>query len=385
MKNDKRVSIDWLSGTASNIEYDNEKPKFTTFIKDFLIYLKSDYVYDERDLVRGARYGYKYYLDVDEGIQIRFCGPKNSDNIPTWNLEITGKGCDKFNDKDWLNLFIFLFNECDFKCTRIDIPGDDLGVDYFSMKDLYEIFVVNKSYVLRNGATKISYIGTNDINQYKGMTFYIGSKTSDLFLRIYDKDSEQKDKLKSFNSKFPNWIRYEICFKNAYALEVIVEVYSALLKGESISNIWSSWMYKILKIKQVNENDLNKNRWKDSETYLKLLEQFKTINFGREKNSESSLEITKEWLETSAMKGLLKLTMAKGWEFLLLWLKNNMYNKIEALEKIDYIEVDNIRKRFGFNNFSDNDKKELLNQLQLTDCEFEKYNSYPYGWPDKNK
>lgn len=91
--------------------------------------------------------------------------------------------------------------------TRIDVAIDDLGVKYFSVKKIHKYFdnelVTGK---FRNwDVTK----GSKLDGKLRGYTVYVGSRESDVYLRVYDKMLEQ-------GMDIP-WVRWEFEIKHAKA------------------------------------------------------------------------------------------------------------------------------------------------------------------------
>lgn len=100
--------------------------------------------------------------------------------------------------------------------TRLDLAIDDMGANYFSLDDLHGIFS-QKHYVskFRSWREIIEY----DNQSYKtGHTIYLGSRTSAIMLRIYDKQLEQINKNPELAFALPHWVRWEIELKAERAL-----------------------------------------------------------------------------------------------------------------------------------------------------------------------
>lgn len=386
LKNELLCHIDWYSGTASNIKYDEWHrpygPESIAFIEKMLVLCKAQKPYNSDDLITGARYGYKLYYCIQEGIQIRFCGPKNSKDVETWNLEITGRGCDFFDKDSWFKLMDFLYSTCDWKPTRIDLPSDDLYGKQFTMKSLYNIIFEEKRVRYRQGIHSATFYGSSDLKNNSGFTYYIGSRYSDFFCRIYDKKAEQLEKCGFFEKTHNQWVRYELVFKNDYAVEVGMSLYESFINNDNISKIWASWIKELFNI-CLPSDDTNTSRWTIDPLFNEFIEDFKDINFSRMNNKNSSLVLTKKWLENSAMKGLLKIILAKGTKYFKLWLRNSLSNILPNLKAIDYIHINNIRHESFNNDIESNEILNIINQLNLNKEESDYINSFPDGWPNK--
>lgn len=91
--------------------------------------------------------------------------------------------------------------------TRIDVAIDDLGVNYFSVDEIYKYF--DDELVSSKFKVWDSNKGSTLDGKLRGFTVYAGSRESDVFLRIYDKMLEQEINLP--------WVRWEFEIKHAKA------------------------------------------------------------------------------------------------------------------------------------------------------------------------
>lgn len=388
---EKLVSIDWFTCTGSNIQYSNEGyPTFNSisFIEGLLPLLKSKHNYNWYELKKGGRY--KKCIDVDEGIKLYLCGPENKNGEPTWKLDITGKGCDLFDDFSWLELFLYLQNNTNINPTRIDIPCDEVNLLTYTQKDWFNYLEVYKNVKLRKGSNYIKIIHSKNLkdpNEYKGYTFYIGAPTSNLFLRIYDKYSEQKDKSLAYLDKYFEWLRYELVFREEKAQDVFIDIIEFLLNKKSLGLIWSTYMKDVITLYTIDSVSLNKNksRWIIDNKYLDFLGTFETQPFKRKKNQTSELQKSKDWIEKQASKALLKIYISKGKKFFELWVKNIMFDKLNELDDSDINEINTIRKYFLQDEFEKDEICKINEELILQDDEYEYLNNLPYGWPSRKE
>jgi len=152
--------------------------------------------------------------------------------------------------------------------TRLDLAIDDLGAHYYSMDELTEIF---------NDGLYLSKFKKWRLNLEKGKkgttghSIYLGSRSSEIMLRVYDKKLEQNSKNGPDTVSQP-WVRWEMeLHKNramAVALLLIAEpdiasislgilsTYLRLIKRDndrdtrcSTSDKWESFICDIRKVR----------------------------------------------------------------------------------------------------------------------------------------
>jgi hypothetical protein len=109
------------------------------------------------------------------------------------HVQLTGEGCELCEHK-------FDFLPHDAKITRLDIACDVYDGS-FTVDDVW-------GYLQRGqfSSTSTTFLRMVGLREGSGDTLYIGSKTSDRRLRVYDKNAEQNitDKAES------TWVRYEL-------------------------------------------------------------------------------------------------------------------------------------------------------------------------------
>ena len=189
---------------------------------------------------RGAR-GYKsgiYY----ESISIFYDG---RENMGVW-CEMSGSGCRTFEDTSaytWPELFRIL-EERRCNVTRLDVAFDDhTGIlDLTQLqRDVQFLQFVSKS---RQVGIEWSLDQNTGI---EGRTVYIGSKSSNMVIRIYDKAAERQ-------KKGEHWIRVEMQMRDVLAWQYVVK--SAGSAGEIFAGILANY------VRFVDEDPLDTNRWR---------------------------------------------------------------------------------------------------------------------------
>lgn len=253
------ILIDWLSFTCRNM---------TKFDCLKLLQLDNDIHFE---LLHGF-YGYQDRLFFG-GISIYFNHRIVAQDYPM--IEFSGQGCRTFETYSKIN-FDVLLNLCinvpqSYHITRIDIAYDDhtgvLDIDKIVHDCLYRNFVGK----LHNGMIVDSF--KREVDCWSVM---FGSKSSDLYIRIYDKARERKI------NDGRHWIRCETVFKQDRALEFIKN--SAPI-GEKLRGILQNYLRFVVP----NEDDTNKRRWNTRKYWSDFLGDVDKISVYTPKDVEYNL------------------------------------------------------------------------------------------------
>lgn len=253
------ILIDWLSFTCRNM---------TKF--DCLKLLQLD-----NDINFELTYGYYGYRDrlYYGGISIYFNHRIVAQDYPM--IEFSGQGCRTFETYSAIN-FDVLLNLCvnvpqSYHITRIDIAYDDhTGIlDIYKIKDDCE----KRNFVgkLHNGMIVDSF--KREVDCWSVM---FGSKSSDLYIRIYDKARERK------LHDGRHWIRCETVFKQDRAFEFIK---NELPIGEKLRGV----LHNYLRFVTPNKNDINKRRWNIRKYWADFLGDVDKISVYTPKDVEYNL------------------------------------------------------------------------------------------------
>ena len=144
------------------------------------------------EIMEKGRNGYRQRWFF-ENINILFDG---ADNMGVC-VDISGSGCrafESYSSTSWEDLFYTIYNQDDYKITRLDIAFDD----HTGILDINQIQddVDDHNYVSRSRTWKVEYGSA-------GTTIYHGSPKSNMYIRIYDKAAERK-------LEDVHWIRVEL-------------------------------------------------------------------------------------------------------------------------------------------------------------------------------
>lgn len=145
--------------------------------------------------------------------------------------------------------------------SRLDLALDDyeglLNLDEIERCLSYgEVATRWKHYEVRVGKMTIGSLGVGD-----GKTLYLGSRTSETFARIYDKNKEQAAKNPYF-VPLDHWVRFEIEIKKRRAQQLFTELLSLISSGsDDIGGFLAGYIRGLLDFKEISTDDTNKSRW----------------------------------------------------------------------------------------------------------------------------
>lgn len=190
--------------------------------------------------------------------------------------------------------------------TRLDLAIDDKGKDqYFSCEDIQGYLmadqVVSK---FRKWHTDIDYKFGGEIIGY---TIYMGSRKSDVFLRVYDKRLEQAAKDPEHAPDEP-WTRWELELKDDRACMAAKMLVQGQTMGSVIVGILSNYV-------RIVEND-NENQSRRS-----VLPRWQQFIDGVKKVSlyippvPKTLEDKRMWIDNQALCTIIGLFLADGGSF----------------------------------------------------------------------
>lgn len=177
-------------------------------------------------------------------------------------LDMSGQGCRQFENikgNDWLKL---LHDICDRKLktviTRLDIAYDD----HIGTLDLHRIAQDVRDRHYTSPAKKSMIIWSDDQkNDVQGLTVSIGSKSSDVLIRIYDKAAERE-----FGSE-RHWIRCEIQLRHERCIVAAAEI----LKHQHVGRTAAGILRNYLMFREPQSEDSNRSRWPVADYWDKVL------------------------------------------------------------------------------------------------------------------
>lgn len=224
-----------------------------------------------------GRYGYKTQF-INGHISL-LCDGTEDMGI---HVILTGQGCREYESNgDLLELMdrIMLFNGL---CTRIDLAVDDRTGEIIRFEEM--IKSANQGHVISKWKTATEII-KRELKDGKiiGHTLSIGSRSSKMYLRIYDKAMEQR---------IPGpWYRMELEIKDNRA-QVLQDI---LLFETGVGRVFGGILNQYIRFVKPSP-DKNKSRWETEKWWLNLVNSVDKLSLTK-KPRERSIEEVREWVK----------------------------------------------------------------------------------------
>lgn len=325
------VSVDWLSFTVTS----------TSSLVDALDML--GYVMDDFSrMPKGAR-GYKtmyrlngYSLSVlcdgnpGMGIHVDVSGSAIGELIRSFSetLKVStpfGEGYDIDFDSTFMVALLERIRD-NGHVTRLDIAIDDIGSIYFSTDDVYKLYsntqVVSKFRNMRN------VVESEVSGRRTGHTIYFGSRTSDIFLRVYDKQLERNKKLAASGVCVDNpWVRWELELKNDRAISVSKMLIAGIPLGAAAVGVLGHY------IRMIELDDINRSRCSTYPVWADFIDGISSLKITVPKY-EKSMDEKKSWIQRQVMPTLAAVILSDGGS--LEFIENNLENGLNRMNKSLY-------------------------------------------------
>lgn len=314
MSNGLSVCVDWLAFTITELSSVQAVIDFLGF--DLLQFSQAP---------RGAM-GYKsmYKLDgypvsvlydgsEDMGIHVNISGSAVSYCIAAYRDKIsTGNPFDRektlqVDDFSLTALSRFLKDLKEIgHLTRMDLAIDDAGPgQYFTCAEI-EGYLMNDQVVSKFRKFHVD-------KDYKmggeliGHTLYLGSRKSEVFLRIYDKYLEQKAKDPENTPEIP-WVRWEFELKNRRADLAADMLIHGCDMGQVILGVLSNY------VRIIDLDDSNRTRCSSTLKWQLFINGIKAIRL-YVPEAPKTLEDKRQWIDRQVLSTLAGLFLAYGGTF----------------------------------------------------------------------
>jgi len=246
-------------------------------------------------------HGYRRSLYYD-GIRINFDGTEEMGV----NLEMSGQGCrvfETFGHGDWKHLFrTFTFDDKTYNIKRLDIAFDD----HTGLLDISKIARSTRKgwYAAKSQNNDVIYSTRKAI---KGTSVNIGSKQSDVLIRIYDKAAERKLPEK-------HWIRCELQLRRERAQNFI-------LLDKPIGEAFGGVLNNYLRFVRPTGNDSNIRRWKTETWWNSFVNSVEKISLYTKKDIEYNLMRVEKYIFKQAGNSIDTYIKCMGLDYFLTSLK----------------------------------------------------------------
>ena len=187
------------------------------------------------------------------------------------------------------------------KISRLDLAIDDIGKRYFSCEEIMDL--------IRSGQCVSKFRNVKSLQEHSistfenlGYTVYLGSRQSEIMLRIYDK----KKQLKSVSDLEIDheWVRWELELKDSRANAVV----DRIIKNESVGIIALSVLSHYVRFIVLDDLS-NKSRCSVLSKWQKFCENIEPCKLYC-KPEPKTLEQKKEWFKSQVMPTLAGIVYA---------------------------------------------------------------------------
>lgn len=278
-----------------------------------------------------SRLHYEYRAVLD-GISIHYTSPMyfESDNGKQRNrgccVEMSGKGCryfETYGTGDIYNILseILAHTYQGWHCTRIDLAFDDFTglIDLDHMARAAQDFC----FTSRSQCREIIRSASAADPALDAITVIHGSKSSNLYIRCYDKRLERS------RLDVPHWVRLEVQLRNDNC-----DGFITACQSRSTGEIFAGLLANYLQYRDPDYSDSNKSRWTVSDWWQQLLHGVGAIRLAQKRDVEYNAERLDHWL-CQTMGAAIKTAIALHGD-------DGFLDAIKAVDKVlpqKYIDI----------------------------------------------
>ena len=212
------------------------------------------------------------------------------------HIILTGKGCRHYEMYHSLLELIYNIDKNKGKLTRIDLALDDFIGDTIPISKLKRDIITGN--ITSKWKTSTEIIKRDMTGTKLGDTISLGSRTSNAFLRIYDKALEQNLDI--------TWHRLEIEIRKSNA-----ENLQKKIKKDNVGQLMKGILNNYIRILTPNKRDKNKSRWKTASYWDKLIDNASKISLSN-RPEEKTIDNKKDWVDRQVGQSLALITKHDG-------------------------------------------------------------------------
>lgn len=216
------------------------------------------------------------------------------------------------------------------KFKRIDIAFDDL-VGLLDIDHMHHKILIGEAQSRWRRVTRIAGAGFGRIEKL-GDTVNIGRRSSQSFLRIYDKLLEQQGRGKDV-AGIDHWVRVELELKGekANVFGGILAVSGRREGHKTAGELCASLLYGLIDFKERYLEDSNVSRWETTEWWAKFIGKAEKMKLSIAKQ-EKTMDDSKEWIEKTVSSTLSMIVLAEdddrgisGYQFIMNCIYSGQY------------------------------------------------------------
>ena len=315
---------DWLSFVVTKKDcVEDILSLFGFSMSDFILLDRGGFGYSKQLLLNGSNIRFFYEgSNPDMGIYVSVSGSAISVLYETfWNtFKDNGFSMDEISDEDVMRSCLSLILSIGH-ITRFDIAVDDKGGKFFSLDDIASFY---KNGQIVSGFRKYERRRPEEDYKVTGDSLLFGSRSSNTYFRIYDKQLEQNSKLNGADKiDFP-WVRYEFELKGDNADNFVRHFVDGIPFSECVMGVMNKY-FRIIELDNENRSRCSTlKKWAEfTGTVLKL-----RLSVPHELKS---LDDKERWFEHSCMNTVAALLIRDGGS--LDFINNKLLNSLYKLLK----------------------------------------------------
>lgn len=189
--------------------------------------------------------------------------------------------------------------------TRMDLAIDDKGKDqYFTCRDIFDYLMADRVVTkFRRFHVDADFKTGGEVD---GFTIYLGSRKSEVFLRVYDKMLEQKAKDPAAGTD--PWVRWELELKDQRADSAARLIIGGAPVGTVLLGILNNYM------RIIDLDDSNRSRCSSTDKWLAFCAGISRIRL-YVPGVPKTLEDKRQWIDRQVLSTLAGLFLAYGGTF----------------------------------------------------------------------
>lgn len=315
LQNGLRCSIDWLSFTVESNDLDSTLEEFGFTITDFYECAKGANGYKKMLILQGSKLRVLFDGAENMGIHFDCSGSAVPDLVQYFKESLM----------DWtpfnamaLDMDIAVVQELLSRIlsaghiTRLDLAIDNIQDIYYRMQEIDDIWKSGRC--IKHFRTFKRTVECDSAGTALGDTIYFGSRSSDLFIRIYDKRLEH-------NRRFPDnpveheWVRWELELKDNRANNAA----RLLVQKCSVGSVAVGILSNVFRVIVLDNS--NKSRCSTDIKWERFVDGIEALRLYTPK-PEKTLEDKYRWVHRQVGPTLTGLILANYGD--ISWLRNDM-------------------------------------------------------------
>lgn len=226
-------------------------------------------------------------------------------------VEMSGQGCrefESFGRGDWGFLMFWLWQSMNDPYQKFNITRLDLAYDDFSgVLDIAQIArqAWNMDFTSRLPRCSVISDMSKQCEDVRGISVTHGSKSSNVFFRVYDKRVERG------RFDLGHWVRWEIQFRDVAARGALQYCFSSLDENAGLGTFFGGLVKQYVQYRDRSE-DTNKRRWALSAWYVDFIGAVDAISVWSKKDVEYNKSRMEKYAYQQNHNHTLTLLQADG-------------------------------------------------------------------------